>query len=245
MSRPRTSLPDATRPVASERLRRQLQEHLLGLSTSAFEQLVAHLLRACGYQDVQVLGAGSRTSSTDFFPLRSPRPSLALSGGADLRAATTQGLARTVTIVQAKQYRRPVSRRFVDELRGAMLRSEAQQGLLLTTSTFNGPAYAAAQYGPLPIHLIEGSELLELLMAHRIGVEVRPSGRWHIDTEFWKQLQQESDQALRRPASPQTPSTRRPQPTQQEDVAVLRRGWCRFCRRLWPFTSPNTHKENR
>jgi hypothetical protein len=116
---------------AQDSVREQLREQLLALPVPAFEHLMARLLGLCGYAEVQVL-AGSQ-------------------GGADLSAATSGGLSRSVTLVQAKQYRSPVSRRFVDELRGAMLRTGAQQGVLLTTSTssdqLTAPCGRAARSG--------------------------------------------------------------------------------------------------
>jgi hypothetical protein len=60
----------------------------------------------------------------------------------------------------------------VDELRGTMLRLGAQQGLLVTTSTFapaTREAVSAAQHA-LPIRLIDGRELCALLARH--GVEI-------------------------------------------------------------------------
>lgn len=154
---------------AQDSVREQLREQLLALPVPAFEHLMARLLGLCGYAEVQVL-AGSQ-------------------GGADLSAATSGGLSRSVTLVQAKQYRSPVSRRFVDELRGAMLRTGAQQGVLLTTSTFFGPAYRAVRKGcPLPVRLVDGAEMIGLLCAHGLGVRLSAQGRARIDCEFFTQL---------------------------------------------------------
>lgn len=156
---------DRNRDVVLE----QLREQLLELSTPAFEHIVARLLRVCGYGDVQVLEG--------------------CKGGADLSASTSSGLSQTVTLVQAKQYRSPVSRRFVDELRGAMLRTGAQQGVLLTTSTFYLPAYRAMWKDcPLPVRLVDGPELLSLLLTHGLGVTTSAAGRLKIDHGYFAQL---------------------------------------------------------
>jgi restriction endonuclease Mrr len=144
----------------------------LALPSGAFEHLMARLLEAIGYREVRVL-AGSQ-------------------GGADLCASASQGFSRPVTLVQAKQYRLPVSRRFVDELRGAMLRHHAPHGVLLTTSTFYLPAYrAAGQPGPLPVRLVDGAELLDLLVAHKLGVGVSGTGRPRLDRAYFERLRRE------------------------------------------------------
>ncbi len=94
--------------------------------------------------------------------------------------------------MQAKQYRRPVSRRFVDELRGAALRTGAQQGVLLTTSTFYLPAYRAVWKGcPLPVRLVDGSEMLDLLIAHDLGVITSARGRTKLDRKYFEDLRRE------------------------------------------------------
>ena len=59
-------------------------------------------------------------------------------------------------------------RSFVDELRGAMLRLGASQGLLVTTGTFSASAIEAAQAAQYaaPVRLMDGPELARLLRAH-------------------------------------------------------------------------------
>jgi hypothetical protein len=61
----------------------------------------------------------------------------------------------------------------VDELRGAMLRMGAHQGLLVTTATFSPAAIEAAQTARqrAPIRLVDGAELARLLRKHEITIE--------------------------------------------------------------------------
>ncbi len=171
--------------------RSQLREQLLHLSPSAFEQLIARLLEACGYGRVQLLSASSGELPQSLgFARRA-----ALTGGADLRALSSNGLSRVMTLVQVKQYRTPVSRRFVDELRGAMLRTGAQQGLLLTTSSFYGPAYTAVHgegaEGIAPVRLVDGEELLNLLLKHRLGVQEDDSVHPQVDFDLFERLERD------------------------------------------------------
>ena len=173
--RPATSLssgPYLHRLKAHQEVRGQLRQELLALPVPAFNRLVARLLLQCGYAAVQVLAEAQ--------------------GSADLLASSSGGLSSTLTLVQAKQYSVPVSRRFVDELRGAMLRHQASQGLLLTTSTFFGPAHrAAALQCPLPVRLVDWEELLDLLLAHSLGVSAFREGHFALDREFFIALLQE------------------------------------------------------
>ena len=152
-------------------------------------------------------------------------------GGVDFSATSQQGLSSGLTLVQAKQYRIPVSRRFVDELRGAMLRSGAQHGLLITTSTFYGPALQAVAFpSAWPVRLIEGSELLDQLFEHRLGVRQTVAGRWRLDRGFLERLSNGCVDALPSPiaesqtsgsqpillnANSETPSPKR-KPTRQK-----------------------------
>ena len=172
-----------------EETRSQLREQLLGLSSPAFEGLIARLLEACGYGRVQPLNASSGELPHSLgFGRRA-----AQTGGADLRALSPNGLGRVMTLVQVKQYRTPVSRRFVDELRGAMLRTGAQQGLLITTSSFYGPAYTAVHEegaeGVAPVRLVDGEELLNLLIKHHLGVQEGDPVHPQVDREFFEHLE--------------------------------------------------------
>jgi membrane-bound metal-dependent hydrolase YbcI (DUF457 family) len=145
------------------------------LEYSAFEQVMKRLLYQSGYVCVQQIGRNHKRG-------RTPK------GGLDLTARSTTELASITTIAQLKQYRRVVSRRFVDELRGAMLRLGAEQGLLLTLSRFSKVAHAAARESQLaPITLLEGDDVLDLLFAYRIGVH-EENGIWRIDQAWLDSL---------------------------------------------------------
>jgi restriction system protein len=148
-----------------------LREYLQTTDFLSFEQIVKRLLYKSGYVSVQMISRNYKRG-------RTPR------GGLDLTARNNTELSSSLTIAQLKQYKRVVSRRFVDELRGAMLRLGAGQGLLLTLSTFSQVAHDAARESAVaPITLIEGEELLDLLFAYRIGVFVY-KGAWRLDEAY-------------------------------------------------------------
>jgi len=169
--------------LSKQRVRHELHQVLLLLPAPAFEHLIACLLSDLGYFEVKVLRGGAGNHRTS-------RKGRTTHGGMDLRAFSQTDLSTALTAVQVKQYRRPVSRHFVDGLRGAMLRTQAREGLLITTSTFSPVAKKAAAADHIaPIRLLDGKELLDLLFLHQLGVRRTYMGRWSIDQRFLGELQ--------------------------------------------------------
>ncbi len=157
-------------------LRQELREHLLCLSFHAFEECLRHLLVQMGYIDVQLMGRTHWKGRNN-------------DGGIDLQACSQTGVTTSRIILQVKQYQRPVQRRFVDELRGTMLRTGATQGLLITTSDFPTIArITAARERVAPIRLVDGDELLNLLLSHSVGVSHNAEGKWHVDLAYFAAL---------------------------------------------------------
>jgi membrane-bound metal-dependent hydrolase YbcI (DUF457 family) len=150
-----------------QQVRAALHETLYRLEYAAFEQVMKRLLYQSGYLSVHLIG-------------RNHQPGHTPTGGLDLAARSMTELTSVLTIAQVKQYRGVVPRRFVDELRGAMLRLGAEQGLLLTLSRFSQAAHTAAKSKVAPVKLIEGAEILDLLFAYRIGVSVK-NRVWDLD----------------------------------------------------------------
>jgi len=171
---PTRTLPTISKPTPAASARDavpatpdSLLRHLIALPFPDYVARVALLMSKMGYREVRPLG-----------PLHAKGRNA--HGAHDIRAAYDQGAARFTAIAQAKQYRQPVPRCFVDELRGAMLRTGARQGLLFTTSSFAPSAVAAAQAGQhaAPVQLVAGKELARLMIAY--GVEtgaLAPSAR--------------------------------------------------------------------
>jgi restriction system protein len=153
--------------MAREALRRALEE----MEFAAFERIMKSLLYRSGYVSVSLMGRNYKRGRTQ-------------QGGLDLSARSNTELSSSLAIAQIKQYKRVVSRRFIDELRGAMLRLGAGQGLLITMSKFSQVAHQAARDSVVaPITLIEGEEILDLLFAYRIGV-CEHRGVWQLDEGY-------------------------------------------------------------
>lgn len=144
-----------------EPIRRQLRRQVLALNYHAFAQCLCLLLTRLGYEDAQVAGrTGWKGRNRE--------------GGYDIAAWLPAGVGRRRVIVQAKQFDAlPVFQRSVDELRGTCLRTGAAEALLITMSTFSPVARqnaATAAVEVASVRLLDGEELLDLLLRHRIGV---------------------------------------------------------------------------
>ncbi|MCX6382467.1 MAG: restriction endonuclease [Armatimonadetes bacterium] len=151
---------------------------MLSLSFHAFEHCIRDLLTRLGYSEVRLLGRTEWRQPTKH-------------GGLDMEAVSTTGITQARIALQLKQYRdRPVSRRFVDELRGTMSRTGATHGLILTTSTFSKAAKRAAQNAPRsPIRLVDGEELLHLLQQYGVGTYMADDKNGRIDSSYFHSLE--------------------------------------------------------
>ncbi|MCX6379877.1 MAG: restriction endonuclease [Armatimonadetes bacterium] len=164
--------------ASQEELQTALQEQLLSLSFHAFEECVQQLLVSMGYVEVKLMGRTQWRQRTAH-------------GGLDMEAYTEVGVTRIQVIAQVKQYTRPIQRRFVDELRGTMLRTGSRHGLLVTTSTFPNAAKKAVAGDRLaPIRLIDGEELTNLLIRYQIGVISGSENNPAIDNSYFDQLRE-------------------------------------------------------
>jgi inner membrane protein len=168
------------------------------LGVTAYEALIAELLQAIGYEQVQPLRGNKRR--------RRSHKGRNAHGGVDIIARSRSGLATDAILVQVKQYERPVSRRFVDELRGALLRTESRHALLITTSHFSPAAIKAASEDHVaPVHLMDGEKLCRLLIQHQIGMRPGSGERPLIDAAFFQSLNRKypsAENAARRAKTP-------------------------------------------
>lgn len=151
-----------TSGTIADRLRRRL----LALDYPAFARCVCVLMETLGYEDARPAGRRAWKGYN--------RPG---GGGYDQEAVLPGGLAPRRAVAQIKQFDTlAVHQRSVDELRGACLRAGAAEALLVTTSAFSDvvrkQAASPDRAGALvaPVRLIDGRELLGLLIRHRLGV---------------------------------------------------------------------------
>ena len=129
----------------------KVREHIAQMDPIAFEWLARALLLKLGCKNVVVT-----KQSGD--------------GGVDVRATLVAGgVANIQTCIQVKR-QQSVGRPIVQNLRGSL--SAHEGGLLVTSGGFtNGAREEANDPHKVPIALIDGAKLTELLLAHQVGVE--------------------------------------------------------------------------
>lgn len=124
-------------------------ERILELDPTEFEYLVAHLLTALGFEGSEVVGGVG-------------------DGGVDAKGVLEIGNLASVSIyVQAKRYKlgSKVNSSEIKKLRGMI--PIGGQGALITTGEFKKDAHViASEPGFAPIGLVNGRQLVDLLVEH-------------------------------------------------------------------------------
>jgi hypothetical protein len=164
-------------------VRDQLHERLLNLSPSEFEDLVGRLLGSIGFQDVIVTGRSG-------------------DGGIDVRGTLVVGdVIRTRMAVQAKRWRANVQAPVVQQVRGSL--GTHDQGLIITTSDFSpGARDEAERANAVPVALMNGAQLVVLLVEHEIGVRRVPHYLIELESQALNDgsVEEALDEALVEPA---------------------------------------------
>lgn len=139
----------------NRKARHQLREKLHTMPSVDFEKLIGLLLVKLGFEQVQV------TSPTR-------------DGGIDVRGTlVVASVIRTRMAVQVKRWRRNVQAPTVREVRGSL--GTHDQGLIITTSDFaSGAREEAERLNAVPVALMNGEELVELLVEHSLGITRTP-----------------------------------------------------------------------
>lgn len=136
----------------NKKVRNILKKQVLNLRPGEFESLISRLLSEMGFIDVEVTR-------------------VAHDRGIDVRGTLAVGdVIRIKMAVQAKKWTaKNVQAPEVQKVRGSL--GAHEQGLIITTSNFSqGARKEAKQRDKNPIALMNGDQLVALLMEHRIGV---------------------------------------------------------------------------
>ncbi|MCI0578977.1 MAG: restriction endonuclease [Chloroflexi bacterium] len=157
--------------IINQRTHHQLGKFLHDMPADRFEALIGELLIAIGFEEdtVQVT--------------RYHRD-----GGVDVRGVLNAGsITRINAAVQVKKWQKNVQAPDVQNLRGSLTTHE--QGIIITTGDFSPGARSEANaIGKTPISLVNGNELLELLIEHDIGVNKEQHTVLSLDEEWWGEL---------------------------------------------------------
>lgn len=148
----------------NDRVRRELHARIRALSAPEFEQLARTLLISMGFEAVEVSGGSG-------------------DGGIDVRGVMVTGdVIRTRMAVQVKHWKKTVEPAVVREVRGSL--GTHEQGLIITSSTFSKSARQEAERGnATPVGLMDGEQLVTLLIEHEIGVRRRQENILELETE--------------------------------------------------------------
>jgi restriction system protein len=166
-------------------VRAEFRKRLLRIPPDRFEALIGELLIALGFDEGTV--EITRYSGDGGIDVRGV---LRASGITDLNAA-----------VQVKRWKRNIQARAVRDLRGSL--SVHQQGILITTSNFSSGAQREAQeQGKTPISLVNGDQLLDLLVKHGIGVTQEEHLLLSLDEEWWGEVAGEQPTTTPTPQPP-------------------------------------------
>ncbi len=130
-----------------------------------FEAMVADLLIAMGYKDVQVIGGKDDQ-------------------GVDILCAKRDGISMIRYAVQCKckKLSQHIGPKDISNLRDNISSYQCQQGVFVTTSKLNEVAHnKASEPGKEPIQLIEHDEIFELFADHGIGIKYEAIRYYQVD----------------------------------------------------------------
>lgn len=148
----------------NHQVRKVMRERLLAMKPGEFEELTSQLLAEMGFEMVEVT-------------------KLSGDGGIDVRGTLVVGNVVSIKMaVQVKKWKlkNNIQAPVVQQVRGSL--GAHEQGLIITTSDFSpGAVKEAAQSDKTPIALMNGEQLVMLLMEHGIGVHRSTPDLFEID----------------------------------------------------------------
>lgn len=147
----------------NKKVRSELHKKLFEMDWEAFEDLVAILLWEMGFEIEVTSRAGD--------------------GGIDVRGTLFVGdVIRTRMAVQVKRWKRNVQAPVVQQVRGSL--GAHEQGLIITTSNFSkGAREEAGRKDATPVALMNGEQLVVLLVENGVGVRRRAHDLIELEDE--------------------------------------------------------------
>jgi len=153
----------------NRRVRQTLRRRLQQMHPRKFENLITLLLGEMGLDNTAITTYGG-------------------DGGIDVRGVlNAENLSRINVAVQAKRWKGKVGPKVVRELRGSLKVHE--HGIVITPSDFTPRARAEAEEpGKTQISLINGDQLVDLLIEHQVGVAKEEYVVPVLDEEYWSEI---------------------------------------------------------
>lgn len=136
----------------NEEVKEKLRKSILRIPPEKFEELIGQLLAEIGFDGIEVT-----SKSAD--------------GGIDVKGKlVVGGVIETKMAVQVKRWKHNVQTPVVTQLRGSL--GPHEQGLIITTSDFSkGAIKEANDPYKAPIALMNGKELVDLMVEYQVGVK--------------------------------------------------------------------------
>ncbi len=152
-------------------VRQDLRKRLLNMPPQKFEELIRSLLEEMGFEE---------TETTQYVNDK----------GVDVRGILkTNQLTAIKVVIQAKRWTKNVGSVPVRNLRGSLRMVDGERGIIVTPSDFTPDAKIEAQSeGKMPITLINGNQLIELLFQYKVGIKQEERIIHSIDTEYWTEI---------------------------------------------------------
>ncbi len=146
-------------------VRKKLISQLMALNPSKFEEIIGQLLAEMGFESIEVTKYGGN-------------------GGIDVRGTLQIGdVIRIKMAVQVKRWKNNIQSPTVQQVRGSL--GAHEQGLIITTSKFSsGAVKEANQSDKTPVALMNGDQLVTLLMEYCIGVKRMTHDLFELDNGF-------------------------------------------------------------
>jgi hypothetical protein len=150
---------------------KDLRKHLLSIHPEKFEVLIRLLLDEMGFDETE------KTSYSN-------------DKGVDVRGILRSNPLSEVKIaIQAKRWSHNVGSGVVRDLRGSLKVADSEQGLIVTPGDFSPGAIDESQApGKTPIRLINGSQLVDLLIKYHVGVKTEEYTVPIIDSDYWTEV---------------------------------------------------------
>jgi restriction system protein len=152
-------------------VRKELRAYLKQMPPQKFEDLIRALLDEMGFIE---------TETTPFSGDK----------GVDVRGMLKVDQLSTIRVaIQAKRWVNNVGSDIVQKLRGALKITDAEHGIVITPSDFTGSAKEEAQsIGKIPINLVNGEQLVEMLIHYQVGARQTQYIVPEIDEEYWTEI---------------------------------------------------------
>ena len=153
----------------NSQVKKTLRNRLQKMEPRKFENLVKSLLDGMGLEETSVTSYSG-------------------DGGIDVRGTlNAENLSEINVAVQANRWKNNVGPKVVRELRGSLKVHE--HGIVITPSGFTASAQSEAdEPGKTHISLINGKQLVELLIEHQVGVAKEEYIVPVLDEEYWSEI---------------------------------------------------------